>query len=257
MTELVLFSDPRPGVRLLTLNRPAKKNAMTREMYGAAAKALAAADHDPAVRVVCLTGTGDAFTAGNDIGDFQTAPPPGAKKIGASTFITAVARLEKPIVAAVNGVAVGIGTTILLHCDIVYAASGARFQLPFVNLGLVPEAGCSMLLPRLVGRRRAAELCLFGDGFDAATARDWGLINGVVPDAELLGHTLDRAAALAARPTRVVRLIKRLLTSEAPSLEARIAEEIRLLAEQLEAPEAQEAIRAFIERRRPDFSRFP
>jgi enoyl-CoA hydratase/carnithine racemase len=167
-----------------------------------------------------------------------------------------VAGLEKPIVAAVNRVAIGIGTTILLHCDIVYAAKGARFQLPFVNLGIVPEAGSSMLLPRLVGRRRAAELCLFGDPFDAETALGWGLINEVVPDAELLGHALDRAAALAARPARVVRSIKRLLTTEAPSLEARIAEEIRLVSEQLEAPEAQEAMRAFAERRRPDFSRF-
>jgi enoyl-CoA hydratase/carnithine racemase len=164
--------------------------------------------------------------------------------------------MEKPVIAAVNGLAVGIGTTILLHCDLVYAAVGARFQLPFINLGIVPEAGSSFILPGMLGRHRAAELLFFGEAFDAATAERWGLVNAIYPDAELMDRTLERSEALAAKPARVVRLIKRLLTTPATSVPDRAEEELRLLAEQLDAPEAQEAMQAFLARRRPDFSRF-
>ena len=256
MSEFVLATDPRPGVRVIALSRPEKKNALTREMYDASSAALKAADADPTVRVVCLTGTGDAFTAGNDIADFRSGPPPISDQVGPGGFIAAVAGMKKPVIAAVNGLAVGIGTTILLHCDLVYSAAGARFLLPFVNLGIVPEAGSTFLLPGILGHHRAAELLFFGEALDAATAQRWGLVNMVFPDGELMERTLERAEALAAKPARVVRLIKRLLTTPATSASDRAGEELRLLVEQLNADEAREAMQAFVERRRPDFSRF-
>ncbi len=256
MSQFISVSDPRPAVRVIALNRPEKKNALTREIYDALSAALKVADADSKVRVVCLTGSGDAFTAGNDIADFRSGPPPLSHEVGPGGFIAAVAGMEKPVIAAVNGLAVGIGTTILLHCDLVYAAAGARLQLPFVNLGLVPEAGSSFLLPGILGRHRAAELFFFGEPFDAATAERWGLVNAVFPDGELMDRTLERAEALASRPARVVRLIKRLLTTPAASARERAEEELRLLTAQLDAGEAREAMQAFLERRRPDFSRF-
>jgi enoyl-CoA hydratase/carnithine racemase len=256
MSEFVVVTDPRPGVRVIALNRPEKKNALTRQMYDVLVGVLKTADADRNVRVVCLTGSGDAFTAGNDIADFQSGPPPVSDEVGPGGFIAAVAGMEKPVIAAVNGLAVGIGTTILLHCDLVYAAAGARFQLPFVNLGIVPEAGSTTILPEMLGRHRAAELLFFGEPFDAATAERWGLVNALCPEAELMDRVFARAEALAAKPARVVRLVKRLLTTPASSVRDRADEELRLLAEQLEAPEAKEAMQAFLERRRPDFSPF-
>jgi enoyl-CoA hydratase/carnithine racemase len=256
MIEFVVVNDPRPAVRVIALTRPEKKNALTRAMYDALATALRAADADRTIRVVCLTGSRDAFTAGNDIADFRAGPPPISMEVGPGGFIAAVAGMEKPVIAAVNGLAVGIGTTILLHCDLVYAAAGARFQLPFVNLGIVPEAGSTLILPRTLGRQRAAELFLFGEPLNAATAERWGLVNAVYPEAELMDRVLERAEALAAKPARIVRLIKHLLTTPATSVRDRADEELRLLAEQLDAPEAKEAMQAFLERRRPDFSRF-
>jgi|SRR5579859_1300371 len=256
MSQLIVVSDPRPGVRLIELNRPEKKNAFTRDMYDAASAALRAADADRAVRVICLTGSGDVFTAGNDIADFRAGPPPVSDDTGPGGFIAAVACMEKPVIAAVNGLAVGIGATILLHCDLVYAAAGARFQLPFINLGLVPEAGSTHVLPRLVGRHRAAELFFFGEPFDAVAAESWGIVNAVFLDGEFMNRTLERTEALAAKPARVLRLIKRLLTTAAASTKERADEELGLLAKQLGADEAQEAMQAFLERRRPDFSRF-
>jgi enoyl-CoA hydratase/carnithine racemase len=256
MSKFVLTTEPRPGVRVIALSRPEKKNALTRDMYDAASAALKAADADQTVRVVCLTGSGDAFTAGNDIADFQSGPPPVSDQVGPGGFIASVAAMKKPVIAAVNGLAVGIGTTILLHCDLVYAAAGAKFQLPFVNLGLVPEAGSTLILPGILGRHRAAQLFFFGEAFDAATAERWGLVNTVFPNGELMDRTLERAETLAAKPARVVRLIKRLLTTPATSIRERADEELGLLAAQLDGDEAREAMQAFLERRRPDFSRF-
>jgi enoyl-CoA hydratase/carnithine racemase len=256
MNEFVVVTDPRPGVRVIAINRPDKKNALTREIYDDLTGALRAADADKSVRVVCLTGTAEAFTAGNDIADFRSGPPPVSDQVGPGGFIAAVAGMEKPVIAAVNGLAIGIGTTILLHCDLVYAAARARFQAPFVNLGIVPEAGSTLILPERIGRHRAAELFLHGDALDAATAERWGLVNAVFPDEALMERTLERAEALAAKPARVVRLIKRLLTTPAPSARERAREELRLLADQLDGAEAKEAMQAFSERRRPDFSRF-
>jgi enoyl-CoA hydratase/carnithine racemase len=256
MSELITVSDWHPGVRLIAMNRPEKKNALTHQMYHALVSAFRAADADGNVRVICLTGTADAFTAGNDIAEFQAGPPPVSHDVGPGGFIAAVAGMEKPVIAAVNGLAVGIGTTILLHCDLVYAAVGARFQLPFVNLGIVPEAGSTFVLPRMLGHQRAAELLLFGEAFDATTAHGWGLVSAVFPSAELMDRTLERAVALVAKPARVVRLIKRLLRTPAASVQDRADEELRLLIAQLDAGEAQEAMQAFLERRRPDFSRF-
>src|SRR5260221_10435230 len=221
MGKFVVVPDPRPADRVLALSPPEKKNALTRAMYDALATALRAADADGAVRVVCLTGSGDAFTAGNDIADFRSGPPPISTEVGPGGFIAAVAGMEKRVIAAVNGLAVGIGTTILLHCDLVYASAGARFQLPFVNLGIVPEAGSSLILPGALGRHRAAELFLFGEPLNAATAERWGLVNGVYPEAELMDRVLERAELLAAKPARIVRLTKRLLTTPGAAVRER------------------------------------
>ncbi|HEV7522714.1 MAG TPA: enoyl-CoA hydratase-related protein, partial [Candidatus Angelobacter sp.] len=172
--------------RILTLqlDRPEKKNALTRGMYLGMIEALRQAESDSSVRVVLITGTAGCFTAGNDLMDFATAKP--GETSPAILYLQALAAAPKPVIAAVAGVAVGIGTTMLLHCDLVYAASDARFQLPFVNLGLCPEAGSSAILPALVGHRQAAELLYFGEPFTADTARNLGIVNAIVDSNDLL-----------------------------------------------------------------------
>jgi enoyl-CoA hydratase/carnithine racemase len=240
----------------ITLDRPDKKNAITAEMYVQLAEALAAADADSGVRVVFISGTKDCFTAGNDLADFLERPPSGA---GSPTwrFFEVLPTLSKPIVAAVGGPAIGIGTTLLLHCDLVYATSAARFQLPFVALGIVPEFGSTFLLPLLCGYQRAAELLLLGQPFDAQKAFDVGLVTGVV-EAEQLFKTAEAAATrLAELPPASLKLTKRLMKSAHAELVRRtIEEEGRIFRERLDSPEAKEALRAFLEKRKPDFSRF-
>src|SRR6476659_4440328 len=176
--------------RILTLrfDRPEKKNALTRGMYVGMIEALKQADTDPNVRVVLITGTEVCFTAGNDLVDFANAKP--GETSPAILFLQTLIAAQKPVVAAVGGVAVGIGTTMLLHCDLVYAASDARFQLPFVNLGLCPEAGSSVMLPELMGHRRAAELLLFGEPFSAEVARELGIVNAVISGSEVLSTAM-------------------------------------------------------------------
>src|ERR1700677_4066586 len=196
------------------MNRPEKKNALTRAMYAALAEAIEAADANPGIRVITLTGVGDAFTSGNDVKDFVDAPAMG-RDGPVMRFLSAIADARKPLIAGVNGLAVGIGVTLLLHCDLAYAAQGAYFQLPFVNLGVVPEAASSLLLPRMAGHHRAAELLFFGNAFDAEAARQCGLVNSVHPS-DALGEVLaERAAALAAKPPQALRLTKELLKGEA------------------------------------------
>src|SRR6266704_3336510 len=168
------------------MDRPEKKNALTRAMYIAMTEALRQAEANSAVRVIFITGTGDSFTAGNDLVDFANAAP--GETSPAIAFLQTLAGAQKPVVAAVNGTAIGIGTTMLLHCDLVYAASSARFQLPFVNLGLCPEAASSFILPRMMGHHRAAELLFLGGPFDAGMARDFGIVNEVYADQELLAE---------------------------------------------------------------------
>lgn len=239
----------------ISFNRPEKKNALTRAMYEAMVDAFHRADGDSGIRVVLLSGRGDIFTAGNDIRDFQTRAAT-QESVHASPFLDALSSLQTPLVAAVNGAAIGVGTTMLAHADIVLAARSARFVMPFTSLGLVPEAGSSLLFPRLVGRQRASALLLLGEPLDATTARDWGLVNRVVEDADLMTVARDYAARLAALPPEAVRLTKRLIRDGRPDLKGRIEEELALFRQQLRSPEAAEAFAAFMEKRKPDFSKF-
>jgi len=243
-------------ITTIRFDRPDKKNAITLDMYAALVAALAAAAADPAVRAVVIAGSRDCFTAGNDLGDFMRAAQGGGGNVTAPLdFLRAIATFEKPVVAAVAGVAIGIGTTVLLHCDLVYAAPNARFKTPFVDLALVPEAGSSILLPALVGARRAAQLLLLGEQLDAPTALAWGLVNSVADDADAAAHAA--AVRLAACPPSALRATKALTrrTSRDAVLEA-IRVEGEAFAERLRSPEAMEALQAFMARRPADFSRF-
>jgi enoyl-CoA hydratase/carnithine racemase len=242
-------------VARIELARPEKKNAITTEMYVQMGEALAAADADRSVRAVLLHGAPDCFTSGNDVSDFLKRPP-GAKS-PSWKFFEALPALSKPIVAAVGGPAVGIGTTLLLHCDLVYATPAARFQLPFVQLGIVPEFGSTYLLPLIAGYQRAAELLLLGQAFTAEKAREVGIVSEVVPEAELLPRALRTAMQLAELPPESIRLTKRLMKSaHGEATQNQIAEEGRIFVERLSSPEAKEAMNAFLEKRKPDFSRF-
>lgn len=246
----------RDRVLRIEMMRAERRNALTPEMYEAMTAALEAADADPEVRAVLVHGARDCFTAGNDLRDFLERPPQGEDS-AAFRFIRMLPRFSKPLVAAVNGPAVGIGTTMLLHCDFVYAAPGARFQLPFVPLGLVPEAGSSLLLPLIAGWQRAAELLLLGQPFDAHKALAAGFVTEIVPEAELFERAHAAAAALAALPPAAVRAAKALMKRNLrEALAAAIAEEGSTLRERLRSPEAIEAMSAFFEKRKPDFSRF-
>lgn len=226
------------GVLRIAIQRPEKKNALTGAMYTAIADALDRGEEDAGVRCVLIEGTEDCFSAGNDIGDFRTrsaddGPAPTAR------VYTSLARYAKPVVASVGGLAIGIGTTLLLHCDLVYAAEEARFRTPFVDLGVVPELGSSLLLPRLAGRHRAAELLMLGDFFDAATAHEIGLVTRVLPRAEVAAAAFDVAKRLAAKPPEALRQTKALLRPDLEELMARIDLERRLFAERLASPETQ------------------
>ncbi|MEL7975601.1 enoyl-CoA hydratase [Isoptericola sp. F-RaC21] len=247
MTADVLTSVAE-GVATVTLNRPAKKNALTTAMYAALADALDAAAADADVRAVVLQGDERVFCAGNDIGDFVGLPQTGGD-LPALRFLRALARFPKPVVAAVCGPAVGVGATMLLHCDLVYAGEGATLLFPFVDLGLVPEAASSLLLPQVVGHQRAAEALLLGEPLPAATARDAGLVNRVLPDAEVLGLARTQAARLAAKPVAAVVETKRLLRSGAQAAVLdRIEEEGAVFARLLGEPAAQAALGSFLAR---------
>jgi enoyl-CoA hydratase/carnithine racemase len=251
-----VLTETRERVVRIELKRPDKKNALTADMYQAMADALRAAEADAQVRVVLIHGQPDCFSAGNDLKDFLERPPHGEHS-PVFQFLAAISTAAKPLIAAVGGPAVGIGTTMLLHCDLVYAAPQTRFQLPFVPLGLLPEAGSSLLLPQLAGYQRAAELLLLGQPFSAEKALAVGIVTDVVPAEELLEYAQDAAAAVAALPPESVRLTKALMKKrDAVDVSARIAEEGRLFRERLGSPEAKEAMAAFFEKRKPDFSRF-
>ncbi|GAB3625190.1 enoyl-CoA hydratase [Pandoraea terrae] len=244
------------GVQTLTLNRPQKKNAITAQMYQIMADALTDADGDDSVRVIVIQGQPEAFSAGNDLEDFMKHPPsdPDAPVF---QFLRAISSARKPIVAAVAGNAVGVGTTMLLHCDVVYAADTARFSLPFTQLALCPEAASSLLLPRVAGYQRAAEKLLFGEPFDAKEAQAMGFVNRIVPAAELAVYARQRAEQLAAMPAGALRVTKQLLGAEtARAVEQRIRDEALEFGRRLVSPEAREAFTAFFEKRKPDFARF-
>jgi enoyl-CoA hydratase/carnithine racemase len=254
MSSLVL-SGVEGRVARIVLNRPEKKNALTAQMYRQLGEALAAADADARVRAILLHGAADCFTAGNDLGDFLQRPAHGEPPV-AGLFRT-LPGLTKPIVAAVGGPAVGIGSTLLLHCDLVYAAPNARFQLPFVPLGIVPEFASTYLLPLLAGYQRAAELLLLGQPFTAEKAKEVGIVTDIVPHDSLLDKAHEVAQTLAALPPESLRQTKRLLKKRhGAAIAEAIAEETRIFAERLASPEAKEAMSAFLEKRKPDFSRF-
>ena len=249
--------ETKQRVARIAIARPEKKNALTVEMYQALAAALAAADADREVRAILIHGAADCFCSGNDLKDFLERPPHGERS-PTFEFLRTISTLEKPLVAAVGGPAVGIGTTMLLHCDLVYAAPNARFQLPFVPLGLVPEAASSLLLPAIAGYQRAAELLLLGQAFGTAKALAAGFVTEVVPETELLDTAANAARALAALPAASLRLTKRLMKSgAAEAVAARIELEAGHFRERLGSPEAREAMSAFLEKRKPDFSKFP
>lgn len=251
-----IVTDFLEGILTLRFNRPEKKNAITLAMYTTLADAFSQADKDHSVRVILITGTEGCFTSGNDVADFLNNPPEGNSS-PALRFLTAISQAEKPIIAAVGGAAVGIGATMLLHCDLVYAGTSAFFSMPFVSMGLCPEGGSSLLIPRMMGHQRAAALLLLGETLGAEAAREAGIVNAVCPDEKLLETALARAAQLAAQPPASVRIAKALMKKDYSSVLAKtIAAEGAYFIERLGSPEAIEAMRAFMERRKPDFSRF-
>lgn len=244
------------GILTIAFNRPERKNAITGPMYGALSKALAGADSDPQVRVALIEGHPNVFTAGNDLGEFASGAAGAADDPPAFGFLRELAAFRKPLVAAVCGPAVGIGTTLLLHCDLVYAGDNASFSMPFVNLGLCTEAAASLLAPRLFGYHRAAEALLLGEAFGAARALELGLVNALVPAAQASTVARAQAAKLASKPLGSLLEIKRLMKlGQQGAVAQRMAEEATSFRRMLAEPAAREAFAAFAAKRRPDFSR--
>ena len=251
-----IITEVTDSVLRIQINRPDKKNALTVAMYADMAAALDRAVHDPAIRVVLIHGHPRVFSSGNDLVDFMKDPPTGEDS-PVFQFLRAIASAAKPIVAAVNGAAVGIGTTMLLHCDLVYAGESTRFQLPFVNLALVPEAASSLLIPATIGYLRAAELLLLGEPFTAAKAREYGIVTEVVADGEEVNAAMAAAKKLAAKPPAALRLTKMLMKKGmAEAVAKQMGEEGVHFGHQLRSPEAAEAFKAFFEKRAADFSKF-
>ena len=247
------------GVCTITFNRVSKKNSFTSAMYSTMAQALASAATDDAVRVVVFQGDATVFSAGNDIADFLARQEGQGLPIDSPVFqfLNALADFPKPLLAAVAGPAVGVGTTMLLHCDLVYAGDNAAFSMPFVNLGLCPEAASSLLLPRLMGYQRAAEALLLGEPFMAEAALEVGLVNRVVPPTEVNGYAQAQAQKLAAKPLSALMETKRLMKgAHVGGVKAQIVEEAQSFNRMLSAPAAREAFTAFMEKRKPDFSQY-
>ena len=244
------------GVATIEIARPEKKNAITAAMYAAMAQALTAAAADAAVRAVLITGQPGIFTSGNDLEDFMKRSG-GVSESPAAIFMRALIGCDKPVIAAVTGAAIGIGTTMLLHCDFVYVSDEARLVMPFVSLGLVPEFASSHLIPQLMGQRKAAEKLLLGDPFTGADAVECGIANAVLPAAEVAPHARRIAERFNALPPGAVRASKKLMRGAvADQLLKTIAGENEVFAERLTSPEAKEAVGAFFQKRKPDFSQF-
>jgi enoyl-CoA hydratase/carnithine racemase len=235
----------------IEIARPGKKNALTGAMYRVMTSALAEASGQSAIAAVLIHGAGDAFCAGNDLADFVSGPEGAA---AAFDFIRAIALFQKPVVAAVQGLAVGVGTTLLFHCDLVYAAPDARFIMPFVNLGIVPEAGSSLLATATLGYAKAASMLLLGEPLDAQGADKAGLITGIVPSDSLLDHARSKARLLTTRPPEALLATRRLMKGDQAALVARIEEEAALFRSAMQSPEAREAFAAFFEKRPPVFA---
>ena len=244
------------AIQIIRMQRSERRNALTHAMYSAINQALDAGEQDNSVRVHLITGTEDCFTAGNDMSDFLQNPPAGDDS-PVMQFLARLPVLEKPLVAAVNGAAVGVGTTLLLHCDLVYLGRSAKLQMPFVNLGLCPEAGSSLLLPLLMGHHRAAELLMLGETIDAGRALEFGIANAVFDDEHYFDKAMHEARRLAAQPAASIRLTKAFLKGPIlEQLKQQMAAEGRQFVARLSSPEAREAMQAFMEKRKPDFSQF-
>ena len=253
MSDILI--DTAAGVMTLTINRLDKKNSLTQAMYGAMADALNQAVADASVRAVVLQGHETIFSAGNDIGDFLNGPT-STLESPVYRFLQGIAQFPKPLVAAVCGPAVGVGTTMLFHCDLVYAGDNAAFSMPFVNLGLCPEAASSLLVPQMMGYHRAAEALLLGEPFMAEAAMEVGLVNRVVPPTEANAVAQAQARKLAAKPLSSLVETKRFLKKGQTSLVlAQMAEEGASFGRMLREPAAREAFTAFMEKRKPDFSK--
>jgi enoyl-CoA hydratase/carnithine racemase len=251
-----ILVDFDAGVFTITFNRANKKNAFSVAMYDAMARAFTQARERGDVRVIVLRGSAGVFTAGNDLMDFMRQPPMGAGSPVAQ-FLGHLVSCEKPLIAAVQGPAIGIGVTMLLHCDLVYASESTRFRMPFVNLGLCPEAGSSFLLPRMMGHQRAAELLLLGEEFSAQLAHEYGLVNQVLADDAVLARAHAVAQLLASKPPGAVRASKALMRQRyRAQLDETMAAEYEAFSHGLTSPEAAEALQAFFAKRAPDFSKF-
>jgi enoyl-CoA hydratase/carnithine racemase len=253
MSDILTHIDA--GVMTITFNRLDKKNSITSTMYAAMADAVAQAAADASVRVVLFQGHESIFSAGNDIGDFLNQPP-STQESPVFRFLRGIATFEKPLLAAVAGPAVGIGTTMLFHCDLVYAGDNAAFSMPFVNLGLCPEAASSLLAPRMFGYHRAAEALLMGEPFFAEAAQEVGLVNRVVPPTEVNGYAQAQARKLAGKPLSSLIETKRLMKGGyQQEVLAKMDEEGASFGRMLREPAAREAFGAFMEKRKPDFSK--
>jgi enoyl-CoA hydratase/carnithine racemase len=253
MTDLVQ-TQLDAGVLTIRINRPDKKNALIGEMYLALAEAFEAADKNAEVGAILFTGGAKDFTAGNDLPDFLTWTALTGSM--ADRFIRAVASAGKPVVAAVRGAAMGVGATILPHCDLVYVSPTAKFLTPFINLGIVPEAGSSQTLAQLAGHRVAAEMLMLGEPFGPEKAVSAGLANAIIADEELDAHAMAQARKLAAKPRAILGMVKALMKTPPEPILARLDREAALFDQCLTRPELKEAVAAFAEKRAPDFSKF-
>ncbi|WP_428410180.1 enoyl-CoA hydratase [Hyphococcus sp.] len=255
MTDHISVSRDGPILRL-GFNRPEKKNAITQAMYGVFADGLAEADRDDEIRAVLFESKGDVFTSGNDIADFMSGAgsPADGEKPQVIRFLEAIATAEKPLIAAVQGPAVGVGVTMLLHCDLVYASEAATFHTPFVDLALVPEAASSLLLPQIAGHTRAAEMLILGKKIAADRAREFGFVNEVVTPDALEETAMSAARAIAEKAPAAMKLTKKLMKGDRDAILARMKEEGVHFAAQLKSAEFQEAGMAFMQKRKPDFS---
>lgn len=255
-----ILTHKENGILTINFNRPEKKNAITAAMYQAMADALRDAESDNAVRAILITGKPEIFTAGNDLEDFMK----NASSLASSEavppvyqFMQALNESSKPVIAAVSGAAVGIGTTLLMHCDLIYLADNAKLSMPFTQLGLCPEFASSMIFQKIVGYQRAAEKLMLGEPFSAQEALEMGFVNKVVPLEELLPYAQQVAAKIVALPAASIRVTKRLMKANQPAeVNAKMLEENKHFAAMLNGPEAKEAFMAFFQKRKPDFSQF-
>ncbi len=245
-----IIVERRDAVQVIRLNRADKKNAITRAMYGAMAKALTDGDADPAVRCHVFLGVPGAFSSGNDMADFMVVAMGGEGGTEVFDFLVALARSAKPMVSGVDGIAVGVGTTIHLHCDLTFATPRTVFRTPFVDLGLVPEAGSSLIAPALLGRQQSFALLGLGEGFSAERARAAGMIYDVVAEDELESRVMTAADEIAAKPPEALRLARDLMRGSRDELVARIEQEGRLFRERLKSDETRAALMAFMNRKK-------